>query len=132
MTDVTFEICSGEERFVGERAFLLPCAYTTKSGLQPVRLMERIRRTCKIMGTMGYLFFRGDTRKPQLGHHDEVFVEYLTRVQDSHPGLIPGELEVGCEFGLGGSGRRGLTTIYETWPSSQMISRCTRCGERLN
>ena len=28
----------------------------------------------------------------------------------SHPGLIPGELEVGCEYGLGRSGRRGLAT----------------------
>ena len=84
--------------FVGERAFLLPCVYTTKSGLQPGRWMERIMGTFEIMGvTTGYLFFQGDGRKPQLRHHDEVFVEYLTRGQVSHPGLIPGELEVGCE-----------------------------------
>jgi hypothetical protein len=68
--------------------------------------------TFEIMGvTTGYLFFRGDGRKPQLRHYDKVFVGYLMRVQDSHPGLIlPGELEVGCEYGLGRFGRRGLTT----------------------
>ena len=82
-----------------------------KSGLQPGRWMERIIGTFEIMGvTTGYLFFRGNGRKPQLRHYDEVFVKYLTRVQDLHPGLIPGELEVGCEYGLGRSGRRGLTT----------------------
>ena len=99
------------KKFVGERAFLLPCVYTTKSGLQPGRWMERIMGTFEIMGVItGYLFFQGNGRKPQLRHYDEVFVKYLTRVQDSHPGLIPGELEVGCEYGLGRSGRRGLAT----------------------
>ena len=43
-------------------------------------------------------------------HYEEVFVDYLTRVQDSHPGLIPGEVEVGCKYGFGRSGRRGLMT----------------------
>jgi hypothetical protein len=89
--------------FVGERAFLLPYVYTTKLGLQPGRWMERIKETFEIMGvTTGYLFFRGNGRKPQLRHYDEVFVGYLTRVlQDSHPGLIPGDLEVSCEYDLG-------------------------------
>ena len=99
------------KRFVGERAFLLPCVYTTKSGLHPGKWMERIMGTFESLGvTTGYLFFRNDGRRPQLRHYEEVFVDYLTRVQDAHPGLIPGELEVGCEYGLGRSGRRGLTT----------------------
>ena len=68
--------------------------------------------TFEIMGvTTGYLFFRGNGRKPQLRHYNEVFfVGYLTKVQDSHPGLIPRELEVGCEYCLGRSGRCGLAT----------------------
>jgi hypothetical protein len=56
MDHIMLALVGRRKTFVGEHAFLLPCVYTTKSGLQPGRWMERIMGTFEIMGvTTGYL-----------------------------------------------------------------------------
>ena len=95
----------------GVRVFLAPCSRTTKSGLEPFKWVTRLLDSLHRLGEPSpWMFSRSDGTRPKLRDYETIFVDYLTRVQEAHPEFIPPELDIGEEYGLGRSGRRGATT----------------------
>ena len=60
--------------------------------------------------TDGWLFQKGNGGKGKLADYDGMFKEYMDRVKDEFPGLIPDNVNPLLDMSLWRSGRRGSTT----------------------
>ena len=102
----------------GDRFHCLPVADKTKSGI-PIRkwFTRLLLRRTRVQGrTGGWLFCTRDKKgeltkvKAKLAQYDPLFKDYMTKVKDKFPGVIPEKCDPLAEFSLWRSGRRGSTT----------------------
>lgn len=100
----------------GERAFVIPVATETASGLKPGLWIDRLMEVLEAIGDNSGWAFKGrgtpEARKvkPMMHHYAPLFMEYLKRVQVERPDLIPALLDVEQMYGIARSTRRGATT----------------------
>ena len=86
--------------------------YSASGKLLPVRrwLTRLLSRRVDIEGSQsGWLFARKDKTRGKIGDYDNMFKNYLRRVQQRYPKVVLPSLEIE-DFGLWRSARRGDTT----------------------
>ena len=96
----------------GERWHLMPIADTTRTSL-PIRKWfgRLLGRLVHEEGRRdGWLFQNDKGRKGKIADYDGMFKEYMERVKDEFPGLIPDYVNPLLDMSLWRSGRRGSTT----------------------
>jgi len=118
---VMLALVGRRKRLIGDRAFLIPCAVVTASGLQPGVWLGRIIEAFEELGIVsGYLMSRDDGKDPRLHDYEQAFSETLAGVQSRRPDLIHPDVDVAADYGLPRSGRRGATTQARVGGVSEM------------
>ena len=96
----------------GERWHLMPIADETRTRLPVRRWFGRLigRLVHEEGRTDGWLFQRDNGKRGKISDYDGMFKEYMDRVKDEFPGLIPDNVNPLLDMSLWRSGRRGSTT----------------------
>ena len=98
----------------GERAFVIPMASETRSGLKPLLWTVRLINKLKMMGEYDRQWmFAKQTGSPQQAamnkYEKEIFLR-LRQIQKERPDLIPESVDIDQDYGLARMFRRGATT----------------------
>ena len=98
----------------GERAFVIPMASETRSGLKPLLWTVRLINKLKMIGEYDRQWmFAKQTGSPQQAamnkYEKEIFLR-LRQIQKERPDLIPESVDIDQDYGLARMFRRGATT----------------------
>jgi hypothetical protein len=99
----------------GEKVFYQPLAVVTKSGIENGKWIKRAVDSYAKLGIVSGPFFRikrkdGGTQRCKPSDLDPDFHAVLTRVQARWPHILPASVDVGEEYRIRRSLRRGSTT----------------------
>ena len=99
----------------GERNHLLVSVYETASGIKVGVWMDRLLACCREMGRSetGYLFSDSKKRVRQISDYNPQFIERLEEIHGQRPDLFAPGTNVGEEYSLVRSLRRGSTTLAQ-------------------
>jgi macrodomain Ter protein organizer (MatP/YcbG family) len=100
------------KRQVGEKMFVQPLAYKTKSGIPIGKWMQRALRTYQELGIQAGPMFRKSTKnvRAKVADLDFLFWDVLARVQEKYPNIIAPTVVVLEEYSVMRSLRRGVTS----------------------
>jgi hypothetical protein len=100
------------KRQTGEKMFVQPLAWETKSGIKIGAWMKRALEAYEEMGIVNGPLFRKNVggARARVADLDMLFWDVLTRVQDSYPHIISPAVMVQEEYSVMRSLRRGATS----------------------
>lgn len=98
----------------GERAFVIPMASETASGLQPLLWTIRLINKLKMEGEYDRSWMlakqAGSSQQAGMNKYEKEIFGRLRKIQKERPDLIPESVDVDQDYGLARMFRRGATT----------------------